>query len=172
MAGTHTAADPGTVLASWQCWLWCPHDRAWRGCSWVCGPLASVAVGGMRAVTWAGAVCRGLPALVALGWGTARGPDTRAIDGEARAVPVPRKCHEQPWYGLMPGKDRVSCPGVRLCLSAPMGQWLCPTGEQGDSEGQATAWALADLSSMFTGPSACLLTRSLGFRRGKPKTDP
>lgn len=45
MAGTHTAADPGTVLTSWQCWLWCPQDRAFSGCSWVCGPLASVAGG-------------------------------------------------------------------------------------------------------------------------------
>lgn len=69
---------------------------------------------------------------------------------------------EQPWCELVQGSGFV--------LSAPMGQWLCPIGDQGDSQGQAAARALADMSSMFTGLSACLLTRALGFRRGKPKT--
>lgn len=54
-------------------------------------------------------------------------------------------------------------------LVCPHGQWLCPTGDQGDSEGQATAWALADMSSMVTGPSACLLTRAWGSGGGNPK---
>lgn len=69
---------------------------------------------------------------------------------------------EQPWCELM--------PRVWLCPVCPMGQWLCPTGDQGESQGQAAARALADMSSTFTGPSAFLLTRALGFRRGKPKT--
>lgn len=59
MNGTHTAADPGTVLISWQHWLWCPQDRACSSCLWVCVLLVSVAVGGMRAVTWAGSVSQG-----------------------------------------------------------------------------------------------------------------
>lgn len=38
---------------------------------------------------------------------------------------------EQPWCGLMPGKDRVLCPGVWLCLSAPMVSGCVPLGTRG-----------------------------------------
>lgn len=72
----------------------------------------------------------------------------------------------------VPVMGRITARGLALPHLPPWGgvPSCVPAGTRQSSQGQVDTWELADRSSTFTGPSACLQTRVRGFRRGKPKT--
>lgn len=76
---------------------------------------------------------------------------------------------EQPRCELVAREGQGCAQGSGFALSVPMGQgtWLCPTGDQGGSQGQAAAWALADMSSMFTGTLCLSSYKSTGVQEGE-----